>query len=470
MTVGASSASARLQDGLPADEPPPVAPPPIEPSESDFSPRKLKVAGAILLGQTFASSLVPFVALSYVLPSMTKEFGWSRTEFLGANSALMFIGALVSWPMGILTDRIGARPIIILGTLGVGFMTLLVPFVHNDPIGILPRAWEFYAIFALIGLFGCCVVSYSKVTTALFTQNRGKAMAILGAEGTVARMIIPGLTAYLILHHGWRGLFTTIGLVVLAVVPVIFFFLEEPGTRGLKPSLSFRKPAAAALEHGSTVMIFQGKAFLEVIFDKVFWLMILGGLLAVTTGAGMAANITASLMDRGFSLQTIGNVDSAATLAGIPGVLIAGYVMDKIPSPKIAAPFHLLTAVAAVLYMTVTPTHGGSTMLLIARCLYNFAFTAALPLSAYLMTRFFGLKAYASIYGLLAGIQALGASIAPLVFGHIYDVTRSYRIGYEAWIVAVIVAALIFLILPRYRFSADLGAMPAKTKDRPAAR
>ena len=106
-------------------------------------------------------------------------------------------------------------------------------------------------------------------------------------------------------------------------------------------------------------------------------------------------------------------------------------------------------------------------MLLLARCLFTFAFAAALPLSAYLMTRFFGLRAYASIYGLLAGIQALFASWAPLVFGRIYDVTHSYRIGYEAWAVASVVAALIYLILPRYRFSADIGVMPAAPRTEP---
>ena len=436
--------------------------------ESDFSRRKIKIATVILLGQTFASSIVPLYALAYVLPSMTKEFGWSRTEFLLANSSLLFIGALISWPMGILTDKIGARPVIILGTLGVGVMTLLAPLIHNNPIGVLPRAWEFYAIFALIGLFGCCVVSYSKVTTALFTQNRGKAMAILGAEGTIARMVVPGVSAFLILHYGWRGLFTTMGLVTLTVVPLIYLFLEEPGTRGLKPGLSFRKPARAASGTGAVVIDFDGMAFAEVLRDKVFWLLLIGGLVSISTGSGMLANIPASLIDRGFKLQTIGNIDSAALLAGIPGVLLAGYLMDKIHSPKVAVPFHVLTALAAFLFMIVTPTQGGQPMLLAARCLFNFAFTASLPISAYLMTRFFGLKAYAAIYGLIAGIGALGASAAPVVFGRIYDVTHSYRIGYEAWAAAALVAALVYLILPRYRFSANIGAMPAAPKGPPA--
>jgi sugar phosphate permease len=290
-------------------------------------------------------------------------------------------------------------------------------------------------------------------------------MAILGAEGTIARMVIPGTTAFLILHYGWRGLFTTIGVVVLAVTPLLFLFLEEPGTRGLKPTLTFKRPAAAAPAPGATVMAFEGFSFKQAMRDKVFWLMLIAALLAITTGGGMLNNITASLIDRGFRLQTIGNIDSAAIIAGIPGVLIAGYLMDKIHSPKVAVPFHLLTALAAFLYMTVTPTHGGQPMLLIARCMFNFAFTASLPISAYLMTRFFGLKAYATIYGFMAGIPAFGAAVAPVVFARIYDVTHSYRIGYEAWVAAAAGAALIYLILPRYRFSANIGGMPAASKD-----
>jgi MFS family permease len=424
--------------------------------ESDLSLRKLKIATVILLGQTFATSVVSLVALGYVLPSMTREFGWSRAEFLGANTAMLFIGALVSWPTGILTDRIGARPVIILGTLGVGLTTLLVPLVHS--------LWAFYGLFALIGLFGCCVVSYPKVTSALFTQHRGKAMAILGAEGTIARMIIPGATAFAILHYGWRGLFTTIALVCLAIVPLLFLFLEEPGTRGLKPGLSFRKPAAAPPARGALVMDFEGMTLPEATRSRVFWLMLLGLFLAVATGGGMLNNITASLIDRGFKLQAIANIDSVATFAGIPGVLLAGWLMDRVPSAKVAVPFHLLTAIGAILFMVVTPTNGGQPLLLAARSMFTFAFAASLPLSAYLVTRFFGLKAYAAIYGLMVGLPAFGAAVAPVVFARIYDVTHSYRIGYETWAGAAFVAALIYLILPRYRFSADIGAMPAAPK------
>lgn len=440
--------------------------------ESDFSLRKVKVATAILLGQTFASSILPFMALGYVLVPMTRELHWSRTEFLFANSFLMWFGALTLWPMGSFTDKVGARPIVLVGTVGIALATFLLPFVHNAAWGPLPRAWQFYALFACLGIFGSSGASYSKVTTALFTQNRGKAMAIFGVEGTVARMVLPGMTTLLILYFGWRGMFTGFGVIMLLSLPVIFLFLDEAGTRGLKPSLSFKRREARADAKSKAVVIpFEGMTFREVQRDWVFWAMLIGGLVTMVIGNGMMANIPASLNDRGFSLQTIGAIDSIATLAGIPGVLLAGFLMDKAPTAKIAVPFHLITALSALLTMIVTPTMGGQPLLLTARCLFMFGFTTSLPITAYAMTRFFGLKSYAQIYGFMSAIQATCMGFAPPVFGRIYDVTHSYQLGFEAQIASSVLAAAVFMILPAYRFSANIGAMPAAAKTNgPAAK
>jgi sugar phosphate permease len=422
--------------------------------ESDFSLRKIKIATVILLGQTFASSILPYTALGYVMPSMTREFGWSKTEFLLANSFLMWCGALTVWPMGRFTDVIGARPIILFGTLGVAVLDLLLPFVHG-------QLWQFYVLFALMGVFGSSAASYSKVTTALFTQNRGKAMAILGVEGTFARMFIPGASALLILSYGWRGLFGVYGLAVLVVLPLVFLFLEEPGTRGLKPSLAFKRRAPAAGEANAMVIPFEGKAFGEILRDGVFWALLFAALVGMFVGNGMISNIPTSLMEHGFTLKTIGVVDSMATLAGIPGLLLAGWLMDKIPSAKLAAPFQLLLALSAWLTMIVTPSLGGAPLLIAARALYMFAFATSLPMSAYFMTRFFGLKSYATSYGFMSAIQAVCIGFAPPLMGYLRERTGSYDIGYEAWAAAAILAAVVFALLPRYRFSADIGAMPA---------
>lgn len=137
--------------------------------ESDFSPRKLRIAAAILIGQTFATSLLPFAAFSLVMIPLTRQFGWSRTDFSFAQTCIMFFGALSLWPIGRLTDKFGIRPVIIAGTAVVGLVTLAMSLQTRSLA-------QLYVFYGLLGVFGSTGVAYTKLAAALFTQNRGKAL------------------------------------------------------------------------------------------------------------------------------------------------------------------------------------------------------------------------------------------------------------------------------------------------------
>ncbi len=427
--------------------------------ESDFSLRKIRIATVALFGTTFATSILPFMALSYVLTDMCKEFGWTRAQFLLSNSFLMWFGALTLWGLGRMTDTLGARPIIILGTTAVGLVTLAIPHIQNR--------WQFYALFALLGVFGSSGASYAKVISSLFTQNRGKAMAIFGAEGTIARAIVPSAIALLIAAYAWRGMFTALGIVILAIVPILYLWLDEPGTDGRERRL-FGKAASDA-RAAQTSLVFEGLTMKQVMGDRVFWLMLTGGLVSMVIGNGMLANIVAAMTDRGFSRMTVAGFISAGTLVGLAGVMLGGVLMDRFQTSKIAVPFHVVTALSALLMMIVTPHLGGPAMLFAAIALGGFSMAAALPMTGYFLTRYFGLKSYAEIYGFMSGIQALCMGFAPPAIGWIYDTTHTYTIGFTAQIIASLLSAGIFLILPAYRFSANIGAMAAPAKHAKAA-
>jgi MFS family permease len=133
--------------------------------ESDFSLRKMKIAGAVLLGSMFASSILPFMALALVFLPISAEFGWTPTQYGYATTALMWSGGAVGPIIGYLLDRTGVRPMIIGGTVVVGLITIAISQTHS--LGY------FYLCFGLLGLFGTTAIGYAKVITALFTQHRG---------------------------------------------------------------------------------------------------------------------------------------------------------------------------------------------------------------------------------------------------------------------------------------------------------
>ena len=431
--------------------------------ESDFSLRKMRTATVVLLGMTFATSILPFGALGFVLKPMTEQFGWTREQFGYANSFLMWFGSLTVWGMGFITDRFGARPVILPGTIAVGLITLGVAHVTH--------LWQFWALFALLGIFGSSGASYSKVLVSLFTVNRGKAMAVFGAEGTGVRSIIPLVTAFLILNYSWQGMFTAFGLLILLIVPVLYFGLEEPGTVGRLPRLPFgRRAAAIAAAPSPARMDFEGKTMGEVFRDGAFWLMLVGGLVSMVVGNGILTNIIAAIEDKGFSPTTAAQMMFIATFFGLAGTLLGGYLMDRFATARIAAPFCLITALGYFLLMQVTPQVGGKPMLLAAVGLGMFSFSANFPMVGYFFTRFFGLKSFATVTGFQSFIQALCMGFAAPLVGRVHDASGNYDLAFEIGIGAALVSGAVYLVLPAYRYSADIGARPAPARGPIAAR
>jgi hypothetical protein len=90
--------------------------------------------------------------------------------------------------------------------------------------------WLFYLLFALVGVFGAIAIGYGKVRGALFTQHRGKAMALVAAFSPIIASVFPQISNQLLLAFGWRGIFTGYGIVTLIASVLLYFFLEEPAS------------------------------------------------------------------------------------------------------------------------------------------------------------------------------------------------------------------------------------------------
>ncbi len=242
--------------------------------------------------------------------------------------------------------------------------------------------------------------------SSLFTQNRGKAMAIFGAEGAAVRSVIPMMVTFLILNYQWRGMFTALGVIILAIVPVLYLGLDEPGRQGRLPTLfGRRRRAAAAAAPEAPALVFEGLSMRQVVRDRVFWLMLFGGLVSMMVGNGVMVNVVAAMQDRGFSAATVGKTMGMATFAGLAGALLGGVLMDKVHTAKIAIPYHLATALGAFILMGVSPAMGGVPLLFAALSLGMFAMAASVPMTTYFLTRYFGLKSFAEIYGLMSAAK-----------------------------------------------------------------
>lgn len=426
------------------------------PPEGDFSPRKLKIALGILFGQSFGTSILPYTALTLMLMPLTHQFGWTAAQFSWSVTALFVAGAISLWPLGRLADKVGVRPVLLIGTIMVGAVTLGMAFQTAS-------LWQFYAYYALLGIFGSTGVTYTKVVAALFTQHRGKAMAILTAETTLARAGIPLVVNWLLLSEGWRTMYIVFGITILAMVPILFFTIEEPGEFGTAGKISWRKKPAAAENAAPPPpkIDLPGMTIWEALRDPVFWLNTLAAFIGLFVFNGLFPHLIPALVDKGFSQTTVVELQSVGIAIAFVGALIGGWAVDRFQTPKIAAPVSLIAALGMFCTLLVSPSFGGIPLLagiLIASML---SFNALFPMGTYFATRFFGLSSLAEIIAVQFAITNVFAGLGAPLFGWIFDTTHSYNMVFIITTVLNLVVALIWLVMPKYKYAANIGEMPA---------
>ncbi|MEJ0042331.1 MAG: MFS transporter [Rhizomicrobium sp.] len=432
-----------------------AAPPEME---GDFSPRKLKIVAGIIVGQSFGTSILPYSALMLMLMPLTRQFGWTAAQFSVAVTFLFMAGAVSLWPIGRLADKFGIRPVLLGGTLMVGLVTLGMAFQTAS-------LWQFYAYYALLGVFGSTGVTYTKVVAALFTQHRGKAMAILTAETTLARAGIPLVVNWLLLNEGWQTMYIVFGAAILLCVPVLFFTIEEPGEHGTAGKFSWRKSKTAASDAPPMPKPdLPGMTIKQALRDPVFWLSTLAAFIGLFIFNGMFPHIVPALVGKGFSQTTVVELQSSSTVIAFAGALVGGWAVDRFQTPKIAVPICLVASLGAFLTIIVSPSVGGVPLLAAILILGSLSFNALFPMGNYFATRFFGLGSLTEIVAVQFMVTNLFAGFSAPLFGWIFDTTHSYNTVFLITTVLNLVVALIWLIMPKYRYAANIGQAAAPVK------
>jgi nitrate/nitrite transporter NarK len=425
--------------------------------ESDFSSRKIKIAGICLLGQLFGSSMLLIGPLSMMMVPITKEFGWSRFQFSFATSAVMWAGALAYPLFGRLIDRRGVRPVVLSGTFIIGLLSLALA---NQTASL----WLFWFLYALVGVFGAIAIGYGKIIGSLFTQHRGKAMALITVCSSVVASIFPQISNQLLQAFGWRGIFNGYGIAILITGILLCFLLEEPAG-----SFASAKLQRSAAEKGENQPAFvpsamEGMTVAEALHSRALWIMIASGLAAGILGAGWSQHSWAFQLSRGFSNSVAANAMSVSLLIAQIAVLLGGWLLDRVQTAKIKTPFILLGALSIYLQSIVYANYGGAPLLFTAITLSTMALNVQMPMLGYFYTRFFGMKAFGEIAGINMAILSLVAGFSAPLVGILYDRTGSYHLALMGMIVGYVISGLLYLCIGPYRFTMDFKKMKTPEK------
>jgi MFS family permease len=402
-----------------------------------------RALAASSVGIAFGISPIPFFAIGHLTPSLQAEFGWSRAEIMLAVTVVGITNALTTPLYGAVMDRYGVRRVALGALLGFALGWTLVAF---NP-GSLPL---FYATWFAMSLLGSASqpISWTRVVNAWFRRSRGFALGLALTGTGVAGFALNAMLPHLIEAFGWRGaVLATVALPLGIALPLAFAWFREPATAD--PSAGGRRSMAPGLSARVALR------------TPRFWAMAAIFTSFALAYAGLSTNFVPLLVDAQWSATDAGLTVGALGISTVVGRVIAGYLFDRYWAPIVAAPLLAGPVVTCVLLSAdaISPLAG-----LAAALLMGLAAGMEADLIAYLTARYFGLRSYGTLYGILFGAFSLAAAISPPLYGWVRDVAGTYDPA--LWTAAAVFAlgAAALLLLGRYpdeASPAEAGTAPS---------
>jgi sugar phosphate permease len=369
-----------------------------------------------------------------------QEFHWSRTEISLAYSLSLIVYCLATPLLGRLIDRIGARKIILPSVLIFGLCLISFQMLSGN-------LWHFYAIYLVMGLVGGgnSLVPYSGVISHWFDKRRGLALGLAAIGVGLSTFLIPSLAHTLISATGWRGAYTILGLMVtLVTIPVVGFFLvDKPQLMGLLPDGEIVPHQELKTPPGEL----EGLTSFAALRTRTFWLLFFAFLLIGISVVGCLIHLVPMLTDRGVSARTAAFATSVLGGAVILGRVVSGYLLDRLFASYVATVFFIGAGIGILILWS----GAAGVWAFVGAFLIGMGMGAENDIIAYVVSRYFGLRAYSEIYGYVLISFAMGGIIGPLMMGIGFDRTGSYRVILGVFLVATLLGAVLMTRLGPYR-------------------
>jgi MFS family permease len=376
-------------------------------------------------------------ALGMFVVPLGAEFGWSRGAIMLSLTFFTIALAVATPVVGRLVDVYGARHVMMPSLFVFGALLIGV----GAGVAQLWHLWlGYFAIGTLAA--GANAVPHLRIVSAWFDRRRGLALGLVMAGGGLGNAYMPPLVHWVMEHGTWRHAYAVLGTINLAVMlPLAFLVMREsPRPMGLRPD------GAAAPSLSVSADPATGRSAREAMATPIFWALFALFVLASFGLYGALAHLLAMLTDRGMPRAQAALVASVVGWAILAARIVVGLLFDRFHAARIGALCFLLSA-AGLAHLA-----GGAadaTVYLSAIGL-GVSLGAEVDLLAFLAGRYFGLRCFGQIYGLLFAAFLIGTGTGPVAFGAAFDLTGSYRTILWIGVASLLLAAGLSLGLPRY--------------------
>ena len=368
--------------------------------------------GWVIIAAGMAMSCIgmgAMMSLGVLLQPIVQDTGWSRTA-VSVAALLNFLGMGVgSFAWGALSDRFGARVVVMAGGVMLGLGLALA--------GRTESVLAFQLVYG--GTVGLAVGSLYVPMTALavrwFDRNRSLAAALVSIGMGMGTTIMAPLAGWLVSMGGWRFAMTTMGVIAWAVILPASLLLRAPpvpdGTAG-----------AAAVADAPDIPLSRALVSAQCLAISLAFFA------CCAAHSGPIFHMVSYVANCGVPELMAASVFGMAGLGGLVGRIAFGLLSDRFGARPTLIAGLTLQGTSILLWLA----DGGLGGFYATALVFGFAYGGVMPLYAILVRESFPGRIMGGVFGVVVMVSFFGMAIGPWLGGFVFD-----RFGTYAWLYLV---------------------------------
>jgi MFS family permease len=363
-------------------------------------------------------------SLAVFLQPVATDTGWSRSGIATAATLDFVCMGAAAFMWGALSDRWGARRVVLIGSLLLGTGLVLA----SQAASLL----QFQLLLGVV--VGIAAGGYYapmvSVATAWLEHRRNLAVALVSAGMGIGSLTVSPFVGWMLTTYDWRTTMLTLGIAGFALLLPAAWLVRPPPARTTAAAAS---PGAADQRYPLTAT--------QAMRTPQFAAIALTHLACCVAHSGPLFHMVTYATLCGIAPLAAVSIFSVAGLGGLAGRLLFGVLADRHGVKPVLVTGLTVQALAAGSYLAV----GSLGEFYALSIVFGIAYAGVMPLYAVLVRETFGPHTMGTTFGAVSMVASFGMAIGPLAGGIVYDAFDNYAWLYISSLITGLGAAAIAL-------------------------
>ncbi len=363
-------------------------------------------------------------------PLMT-EFGWTRALTSGAFSLSTLGAGLVGIIAGRVSDRFGPKVLSIFCGIAFSLGFMLMSLVNS--------VWQVYLLYGILMATGIGGMWSPLVSTVArwFIQKRGLMTGIVASGIGFGTLFFPPLISYLVSVYGWRTAYFIIGVIVIVTILIASRFLKRDPTQSGLSAYGEKSASSNLLQNAREF------SYRAAFRTRQFWTIGVMYFLFGFNQTTVMVHVVPYATGQGISPITASGILAVIGATSIFGRIIIGGLSDRTRSK----PSLILVLITLTLSLSWLVFADNLWALYLFGVGFGFAWGGLSALQSLVTAELFGLSALGILVGNFSFAFCFGGLVGPIITGHIFDVSGSYKTAFIMLAISGLMALLSILWL-----------------------